>query len=131
VRASGIGAVFAFPLQIGAARLGVMDIFRRAAGPLARGELALALTFAEVAVSTLLDEQQHAGDTGDPERLGESLGSRTILFQAQGMVMVQIGGSIADAMVAIRAYAYAEDRRLGDVAADIVAGRLRLNTPNP
>lgn len=130
-RASGIGAVFAIPLQIGAARLGVLDIFRRDPSRLAEGDLALALTFAEVAVSHLLDSQQEAGAAGDPDRLGESLGSRTVLFQAQGMVMVQIGGSITDAMAAIRAHAYAEDRRLNDVATDIVAGRLRLDSPRP
>jgi len=30
------------------------------------------------------------------------------------------------AMIRLRAYAYAHDRRLGDVAADVVARRLRF-----
>ena len=49
------------------------------------------------------------------------------LFQSQGMVMVQLGVSLAEALTRIRAYAYAEDRRLTDVAADIVARRLRFD----
>jgi hypothetical protein len=40
------------------------------------------------------------------------------------MVMVQIGGSLGEAMSRIRAYAYAENRRLIDVARDVVARRL-------
>ena len=49
------------------------------------------------------------------------------LFQAQGMVMVQVRVSIGEAMVRMRAYAYAQDRRLSDVARDIVARRLRFD----
>lgn len=131
VHAHGVRAVFAFPLQIGAARLGVMDVFRTEAGMLTPTQLAIALTFAEVAVATLLDGQQvtslaHAGGDG----LGDALGSRAVLFQAQGMVMVQLKVSLAEAMVRMRAYAFAHDRRLGDVAADVVARRLVFQ-PDP
>ena len=40
----GVRAVFAFPLQIGAARLGVLDVYRHEPGALTRPELAQALT---------------------------------------------------------------------------------------
>ncbi len=53
------------------------------------------------------------------------------VFQAQGMVMVQLGVTLAEAMARIRAYAYAHDRRLSDVAVDIVAGRLVLESDAP
>jgi AmiR/NasT family two-component response regulator len=49
------------------------------------------------------------------------------LFQAQGMVMVQIGGTLTEAMSRIRAYAYAENRRLIDVARDIIGRDLRFD----
>jgi AmiR/NasT family two-component response regulator len=42
------------------------------------------------------------------------------------MVMVQLGVPAAEAFVRLRVYAYAQDRRLADVAGDIVARRLRL-----
>jgi hypothetical protein len=124
--AQGVRAVFAFPLQIGAARLGMLDVFRAAPGMLLPDELALALSFAEVAVSILLDghrDNTREGDAGPDELTG----SRAALFQAQGMVMVQLKVSLAEAMVRMRAYAYANDRRLGDVAADVVAGRFRFD----
>ncbi|GHJ43471.1 GAF domain-containing protein [Catellatospora sp. TT07R-123] len=129
-QAGGVRAVFSFPLQVGAARLGVMDVFRGRAGMLSPEELALALAFAEVAVATLLRR-----DGGRPypaeDWLDRSMGSRAELFQAQGMVSVQLSVGLAEAMVRIRAHAYAHDRRLPDVAADIVARRLRIDGPRP
>jgi AmiR/NasT family two-component response regulator len=51
---------------------------------------------------------------------------RAEIDQATGMLTEQLGTGIADAFVRLRAYAYANDRRLSDVARDIVARRLRL-----
>ncbi|MFI6243038.1 GAF and ANTAR domain-containing protein [Micromonospora sp. NPDC050795] len=125
-RQAGLRAVFAFPLQIGAARLGVLDVFRTHIGPLSGTELADALAFAEVTVTTMLDQQEDAGIAGLDD--ADEIGYRSELAQAQGMVMVQLGVTIAEAMVRIRAYAYAEDRRLADVARDVVARRLRFDS---
>ena len=42
------------------------------------------------------------------------------------MVRIQLGVTLTEAMVRIRAHAYASDRRLCDIADDIVAGKLVL-----
>ncbi|WP_045745725.1 GAF and ANTAR domain-containing protein [Actinoplanes rectilineatus] len=125
-RDAGVRAVFAFPLQVGAARLGVMDVFRDRVGPLTGTELQLAFTFAELTVEALLNLQQGDISAGDGA-MALDFGRRAELFQAQGMVMVQLGVSIGEALVRIRAYAFAENRRLEDVARDIVQRRLRLD----
>ncbi|GAA0706821.1 GAF and ANTAR domain-containing protein [Dactylosporangium roseum] len=124
VRDAGVRAVFAFPLQIGAARLGVLDVFRTRPGSLSRAELGQAFTFADLMVMTLLDGQERA-DVGEFDEVFEH---RAELFQAQGMVMVQLGIPLTDALVRIRAHAYASNRPLSEVAADIVARRLRFNS---
>lgn len=126
----GLRAVFAFPLQIGAARLGVLDVFRARVGPLSGEELTDALTFADVTVTALLDHQEDPGGGGGAD-VDDEDGYRSELFQAQGMVMVQLGVTLAEAMARIRAYAYAEDRRLADVARDVVARRLRFDRDVP
>ena len=126
----GVRAVFAFPLQIGGARLGAMDVFRDQAGPLSRAEVAEAMLFAEVATMTLLDGQEHAPD-GQPAGLGASLDSSLEVHQAQGMVMVALGVSLVEALARIRAYAFANDRRLGSVARDIVDRKLSLERDDP
>jgi hypothetical protein len=126
-RQDGLRAVFAFPLQIGAVRLGVLDVFRERTGPLTDDELIDALAFADVTVTALLDRQDGEEDVPGGFGLDDADGYRAELFQAQGMIMVQLGSNLAEAMSRIRAYAYAEDRRLGDVARDIVARRLRFD----
>lgn len=125
----GVRAVFAFPLQIGAARLGALDVFRSEVGSLTAGEFRDALTFADIAVMTLLDGQARAAPGTAADGLDdEVVGQRAELFQAQGMVAVQLGVSLADALARLRAYAYAEDRALGDVARDVVARRVSFDS---
>ena len=46
------------------------------------------------------------------------------------MLTVQLGVPVAEAFARLRAYAYAQDRRLAEVARDIVSRRLRLQ-PDP
>ncbi len=124
----GIRAVFAFPLQVGAARLGILDVLRHQAGPLTDEQVPLALTFADLTVEVLLDRQVGAGNsdvTHAPAAV--DVGHRAEIFQAQGMVMVQLGVSLGEALSRMRAHAYAENRPLDDVARDIVARRLHLD----
>ena len=125
----GVRAVFAFPLQIGAARVGAMDVYRDEIGELSQEALAQALTFAEIATSTLLDSQSSAG--ASEEMLRDAMNAREEVFQAQGIVMVQLGAPLAEAIVRLQAHAYAQDRRLTDVANDIIAGRLVLEPDEP
>jgi hypothetical protein len=42
------------------------------------------------------------------------------------MVMVQLGVTLPEALARMRAHAFAADRQLSDLAADILAGRARL-----
>jgi GAF domain-containing protein/ANTAR domain-containing protein len=125
-REHGVQAVFAFPLQIGAARLGALDIYRDEVGSLSGKALNQALTCAEVALMILLDEQERAGPEGMGGGVESYLGQRVELYQAQGMVQVQLGVSATEALVRLRAHAFANGRRLGDVARDVVARRLTL-----
>ena len=124
-RALDIGAVFAFPLQVGGACAGVLDVYRTRPGSLSTSHVLQALTCADVALSILLDDQQDATDRRPWEDLDGSM-TPAELYQAQGMVMVQLGISLGEAMVRIRAHAYAQDQRLGEVARAITGGGLTL-----
>ena len=46
------------------------------------------------------------------------------------MLTEQLGASITEAFARLRAYAYAQDKRLSDIAHEIVTRRLRLE-PDP
>ena len=50
----GVAAVFAFPLRVGAIRVGVLDLYRATPGTLTPGQLREALSFADAATLLLL-----------------------------------------------------------------------------
>lgn len=123
----GVRAVFALPLQVGGIRLGVMDLSRARPGELDREQLADALVLADTARALLLDAQRDPtrADGRWPEQAGLQ---HPEVHQATGMIIVQLGVSGAAALIRLRAYAYAHDRRLRDVAGDVVARRLRFRS---
>jgi hypothetical protein len=133
-RHAGAGAIFAFPLRIGAIRAGIMGLYRERPGPLSAAQLGDALIFADTAILLLLDSQAQAGSRpagpgpgGPPLDLAPH---RAEIDQATGMLTEQLGVGITEAFVRLRAHAYAHDQRLADVARAIVARRLRLH-PDP
>jgi hypothetical protein len=129
--AAGVRAVFALPLRVGGAGLGVMCLYRTRPGSLDGEQLADALVLADTALALLLDAQQGDGSfTG--ERWSELAGPlHPEVHQATGMLTVQLGVTAATALVRLRAYAFAQERRLSDVAKDVVARRLRMDGTEP
>jgi hypothetical protein len=85
----------------------------------------------------LLDAQGRAGANSGPAARPGGQPADLALYhaeidQATGMLTEQLSIGIADAFSRLRAYAYARDLRLTDVARDIVARRLRLSSdPGP
>jgi hypothetical protein len=121
----GLQAVFAFPMQVGAARLGVLELSSNRAGALEREALSDALAFADAAVVLLLDGQSRA-PAGEAAVGLEHTEDYSEVHQASGMVMVQLGIPIADAVAVLRARAYADNRSLVGLAREVVARKLRL-----
>ncbi len=133
---AGAAAVFAFPLAVGAIRAGVLGLYRDRPGSLNGFQLGDTLVFADTATLLLLDAgnledgNEEAGSQGPRSGPGGQPAGlalhRAEIDQATGMLTEQLGVSITDAFVRLRAYAYVNDLRLADVARDIVARRLRL-----
>lgn len=128
---AGVRATFALPLQVGGIRLGVTDLYRNRPGPLSKRQLADGLTLADTACGLLLDAGRDTLSNVDgrqPERAGLQ---HPEVHQATGMIIAQLGVSAAVALIRLRAYAYATDRHLRDVAGDVVARRLRFHPEEP
>ena len=115
---AGIRAVFAFPLRVGAIRVGVLDLYRDRAGTLSPDELSAALSFADAATLILLHVQAGVPVTGTVPVLDD----RAEVHQAAGVVSVQAAVGLAEALVLLRARAFADQRSLGDLARDVLAG---------
>jgi hypothetical protein len=115
---AGVRAVFAFPLRVGAIRVGVLDLYRDRAGPLSADELTEALSFADAATLVLLDAQ-----AGSPVLVPVPvLDDRAEVHQATGVVSVQAAVGLAEALVLLRARAFADPQPLGDLARKVLAG---------
>jgi hypothetical protein len=129
---AGAAAVFTFPLVIGAIQAGVLGLYRDKPGRLSHVQLGDALLFADTATLLLLDAQAGGlnGLDGLDGQQSDLARHRAEIDQATGMLAEQLGVGVAEAFTRLRAYAYANDLRLADVARDIVARRLRLN-PGP
>ena len=120
---SEVGALFAVPLQWGTVNLGVLDLYRKAPGSLNDAQLRDAVSAADMVALMILGVRT---DPGDGEWLDHSLYGRAEIHQATGMVLAQLGVSAQDALARMRAYAFAEQRLLGDVAHDVVSRRLHF-----
>ncbi len=125
----GVRAVFAFPLQVGTACLGALDVYRDEPGSLSTWSLARALTYAEVAMQSMLDAQATASPATSP--LADLDDIRFEVYQAQGMVMTQLGIGPAEALSRMRAHAYSQEMPLRVVADEIIARRLSLEPDRP
>jgi hypothetical protein len=124
--AAGVRAVFGFPLRVGAVRLGALNFYRDESGPLTDDQHADALVIADVVARWVLEAQ--AGAPADEVAAGLEIGAdfHFVVHNAAGMVSVQLGVSVTEAIIRLRAYAFSNDRLLADVAEDVVARRLRL-----
>jgi hypothetical protein len=130
--ATGLRATFAFPLLVGAARFGVLHLHSPQVRTLSGDDTATSLLLAELATESVLDVYSPQDGHVVPPDLPplDQDDHRDEVYQAQGMVMVQLGTSLEGALARMRGHAFATDQRLAQVAADILAGRTRLQ-PDP
>ncbi len=125
-QAAGIGSVFAFPLALLGANVGVLTLYQDLEGDLSAEQNEDSIAMSEVLTETILGLQQVAPPGELAAGLEEAVKYRAQVHQATGMVSIQLGVPIAEALARIRAHAYATAQPVSDVAASIVSLRLRL-----
>lgn len=119
------GAVFAFPMQVGALRVGSVSLYNRSAGPLtdATVEDAMALT-AVVARHVLQRALMRAERSSDGTSWKDSHYSRREVLQASGAMAAQTGADADNALLLLRAHAFASGRTVRALANDVLAGTI-------
>nr|WP_232328161.1 GAF and ANTAR domain-containing protein [Kibdelosporangium sp. MJ126-NF4]CEL18206.1 hypothetical protein [Kibdelosporangium sp. MJ126-NF4]CTQ90563.1 hypothetical protein [Kibdelosporangium sp. MJ126-NF4] len=124
--AAGVVAVLAFPLRVGAIKMGTLEFVRRHAGALTQDAINDTALVAELATASLLRQ------AGNAERTGHAFAPRPVTsFQdvnvATGMLAAQLKIDLNDAFSRLRAHAFAEGRSVLDVARDVLERRLPLD----
>lgn len=125
----GMASAVALPLCVGGERLGVLTAYRSHSSVPNDEQYADAIVLARLATGLLVAD--HAGvENVEGSRLSAvvvgGLRNQSIVHQAAGMVSEQLGVSIVEALVRLRAHAAAADLPLAVVGRSIVAGELAL-----
>jgi hypothetical protein len=118
-----IRSIFAIPVVLAGEYVGALDLFRTKPGELHADHLA------GIPLLDLMDSDlQAAVNEPDSDAWAElNALSRTEVSQATGVLVAQLGVEPAEALVRLRAHAYATGRSATDVARDILDRRLRLD----
>jgi GAF domain-containing protein len=124
---AGVRAVFGFPLQVGAVRLGALNLYSDTPGQLTDDQHADALLMAGIVAQALMLLQAGAPAGQVASELEASADFQYVVHQASGMVAAQLDVSVGQALIRLRAYAFGNDRTLTDVARDVVDRRLRFD----
>jgi hypothetical protein len=123
---AGARALFAFPLRTGEVRLGAINFYRDAPGALVDGQREDGLVVGDLVARWLLEVQGAAPDGVLATQIEEGANPRFAVYNAAGMTSAQLGISVDEAMVRLRAFAFSNDRTLKSVAEDVVDRKLRI-----
>ncbi|MEO7427781.1 MAG: ANTAR domain-containing protein [Acidimicrobiales bacterium] len=123
-----VHATFAFPLQIGAVRLGVLTLYRVTPGTLASTDLNDAVELTHITTHLMLDAEASRPPGTLSDRLNEVASHRAHVHQATGMIAAQLDSDVATALLRLRAFAWSVNRSIDDVSGDVIARKLRFDT---
>jgi len=124
---AGAQAMFALPVRMGAVRLGALTLYRVTPGALSPEQVRDARLLAD-AGSVLLTLNQPGEKTAQAFLwvVGDRSRFRPEVPQAVGATMMDLGVDAREALARICAHAFAENRTVAEVAAEIIDGGLRL-----
>ena len=124
-------AVFSFPMRLGAAVVGVADLYRLTPGMLSDVDIMVGAMVARAVAERALALAAKDAVSEAEETAQVFPGIRRHVHQAVGMVAVQLDTTATDALARLRAHAFAANRSLDDVARDVVARVLDFTVPPP
>jgi transcriptional regulator with GAF, ATPase, and Fis domain len=121
---AGFSAVHALPMRLRDEIIGVLNLFSVRPGGLTAADTHLGQALANVTTIGIL--QQRAIHHGEVvvEQLQGALNSRVVIEQAKGVLFERLHLDMQEAFELLRTYARHTNRRLTDVALDIINDRL-------
>lgn len=123
---AGAVAVFVLPLSAGERAQGALSLYRRSIGDLTVEQFDDFRAIADAATEILLMSHADSGDEAGSWTVGEGTGFQPEIHQAVGVIMAHLGIDADRALARLRGHAFASQLPIGEVAHDIVSGRLHL-----
>lgn len=124
---AGVGAAFSFPLQVEAARLGALTVYRSGPGHLGPDRSADAGVMAGVITRSILDLGAGAGADVLASGLFQGRVDLLPVHQASGMVAAQLHIGVGEALACIRAHAFVTGTTIQHVGAQVVSEQLQIS----
>ncbi|HWD79176.1 MAG TPA: GAF and ANTAR domain-containing protein [Kribbella sp.] len=125
---AGYRSVQALPMRLRDTMLGAVNLFSRQTGPLSADTVVLGQALADAATIGILHQRALARQEVVTEQLQTALNSRILIEQAKGFISHSLGIDVDEAFAVLRTHARSNNRRLTDVATDVVEGRVTLST---
>jgi hypothetical protein len=120
----GYLTVGAVPLRLRDQTIGALNLFRDTDVPIAPSEIRDAQALADVATIGLLNERAVREARLVADQLQHALNSRVIIEQAKGVLAVKLRCDVDAAFAALRSYARSHNRRLAEVAHEVISGEI-------
>lgn len=122
--AAGYRSVHALPLRLRGTVLGALNLFHTDRGEMDHADRIVAQAMADVAAIGLIQQRVARRSEVAAEQLQHALQSRTVIEQAKGVVAEQCDVDTSEAFEVMRRFARSGNRRLHDIARDVVDGAL-------
>lgn len=122
--AQGFHSVHCLPMRLRGRTIGGLNLFRSDTGRLSAEDVVVAQGLADVATIAILQHRISLDAKSLNDQLGVALNSRIVIEQAKGMVSQAAQCDMNDAFARLRTHARNHNRRLTDVAGEVVEGSL-------
>jgi hypothetical protein len=119
-RELGIGALFAFPMIMGAAIVGVVDLYRTKPGVLNAELVSRATSMASRVAGAAVHQATQSANSEESEEREMAPALRREVHQATGMILAQLNITATEAFSRLRSHAFGSSRTVEEVAHDVV-----------
>jgi len=120
----GFCSVQALPMRVRGTTVGALNLFRSESGAMWDRDLPVGQGMADIAAVALLQERSVRESRGVVTQLQGALSSRVVIEQAKGVLAERANISLDGAFARLRGYARSNNRRLSDIASELIDGRL-------
>jgi len=124
--ALGFRSVHCLPMRLRGRTIGALNLFRDDVGHLSESDVVVAQGLADVATIAILQNESSTNARLLNTQLSFALNSRIIIEQAKGMISQFATCNMDEAFALLRSYARDHNRRLTEIATEVVEGALHM-----
>ena len=128
-RSAGMASVQSYPLRTDNQCVGALNVYSRTPTSFGDDVAEVGQLLADMCTTYIVNARALTDSYKVAGQLQRALDSRVIIEQAKGKLSEQLALSVSDAFDVMRTFARNNGRRLHDVAAEVVEGRLKLEPP--